>query len=75
MASKVHTVHTVHGPLGWTNKLNGVVVGPTYDTKETAVSEGRKLAIANRAEHTVHNMDGTIAYKNSYGNDPSSIRG
>jgi len=72
MASNVHTVPS---PNGWLNKLNGQVVGPTYSLKERAVAEGRRLAIDNRAEHTVHNEDGSIAYKNSYGNDPSNIRG
>jgi hypothetical protein len=74
MASNVHTVPAPNG-AGWINKLNSIVEGPLYSLKEKAVEAGRKLAMAHRAEHTVHNADGSIAYKNSYGNDPSNIRG
>lgn len=68
MASQVHTVH-VKG-TGWLNQLNGSQVGPSYTTKDDAVTAGRALAIKHSAEHFIHNLDGTIGSRNSYGNDP-----
>ena len=41
-----------------------------HATKAEAVKRGRELAIAAKTEHLIHNMDGTIAERNSYGNDP-----
>ena len=43
--------------------------------KETAVPAGRKEAIERQTEHTIHNADGTIGQKNSYGNDPPERKG
>ena len=43
--------------------------------KETAVPAGRKEAIERKTEHTIHNADGTIGQKNSYGNDPPERKG
>jgi len=41
-----------------------------HATKAEAVKRGRELAIAANTEQLIHNMDGTIAERNSYGNDP-----
>lgn len=66
------SVHTVPNPggKGWVNEVSGNVVS-THRRKDTAVAQGRKLAIASATEHSIHNLDGTIARKNSYGNDPN----
>jgi hypothetical protein len=37
---------------------------------EEAVAAGRAMARAERTEHLIHNLDGTIAERNSYGADP-----
>jgi hypothetical protein len=42
----------------------------SHRTKEEAVAAGRETARARRTEHVIHNLDGTIAERNSYGNDP-----
>lgn len=65
-------VHTVPNPkgAGWTNKVNGEAVS-NHRTKENAVNAGRDLAKANQSEHTIHNQNGQIGKKNSYGNDPN----
>jgi Uncharacterized protein conserved in bacteria (DUF2188) len=65
-------VHTVPNPggKGWVNEIAGEVVS-THRRKDTAVDRGRELAIDQHTEHSIHNLDGTIGRKNSYGNDPN----
>lgn len=64
----VHTVPNKDG-AGWVNKVNGDVVSH-HHKKETAVDKGRSIARGNESEHVIHNRDGVISGKNSYGNDP-----
>jgi len=68
-------VHTVPSSGQWANEVDGQKVGQIYDRKEDAVAAGRELAKGRREEHHIHNQDGTIAEKNSYGNDPRNIPG
>ncbi|MFL5349227.1 MAG: DUF2188 domain-containing protein [Hyalangium sp.] len=67
-------VHTVYESStgNWVNKV--MVHGEVFSrhaTKEEAVEKGRRLAMGNKSEHVIHNMDGTIGKRNSYGNDPN----
>jgi len=62
-------IHTVPSESGWSNKQNGEVVS-NHRTKENAVKAGRELAKTNQSEHTIHNQNGQISEKNSYGGDP-----
>jgi hypothetical protein len=48
----------------------GRAVDGTHDTKAAAVAAGRDEARRRRTEHVIHNEDGTIGERNSYGNDP-----
>lgn len=69
-------VHTVPYAGAWANQIEGEnSVRSTHRTKEEAVAAGRQLAIAGKTEHVIHNLDGTIAERNSYGNDPASRPG
>jgi hypothetical protein len=69
-------VHTVYRDGQWRNELGGGPdLGGTHATKEQAVSAGRDEARQRGVEHVIHNQDGTIGEKNSYGNDPSSVPG
>ena len=69
-------IHTIHRPGGWGNKSAGASrVSKVYTTKAQAQSAGRKTAINQKAEHIIHNMDGRIGLRNSYGNDPHPPRG
>lgn len=64
-------IHTVYRDGQWVNEKEGASRASTaHATKSEAVARGRQLAIAAKTEHVVHNMDGTIAYRNSYGGDP-----
>lgn len=63
-------VHTVHDPGGvWVNKISGNPVS-RHRTKENAVRRGRQIARKRETEHAIHNLNGEIGRKNSYGNDP-----
>ncbi len=73
MSNGVHTVP--NGDNGWINEVDGTQVGGVHGTKDQAVAAGRDEARRRRTEHHVHNLDGTIAEKNSYGNDPRDIPG
>ena len=61
-------VHTVPAP-GWWNVRDGKVLSK-HRRKSEAVEAGRVIAQQLEEEHTIHNADGVIGEKNSYGNDP-----
>lgn len=45
------------------------------DTKAQAVERGIEIAKNQNAELLVQNLDGTIGWRNSYGNDPRKSKG
>ena len=64
-------VHTVPRGDGWANELeSSTSVLARFDTKVGAVTAGLDSASAAKVEHALHNADGTIGGKHSYGNDP-----
>jgi hypothetical protein len=64
-------IHTVHRDGRWINEEEGVgQIGSGHVDKDAAVTAGRDLARQRRTEHVIHNLDGTISERNSYGNDP-----
>jgi hypothetical protein len=63
-------VHTVHKDGSWVVEVEGGGVLSTHATKAEAVAAGRLQAMARKTEHVIHNEDGTISEKNSYGDDP-----
>ena len=65
-------VHTVPNPdgAGWVNKVGGREVSQ-HQRKDTAVDRGRDIARQNQAEHVIHNSNGRIGRKKSYGGDPN----
>lgn len=75
MARQKSGVHTTPNPerKGWVNQVGGEVVS-THRLKERAVERGRGIARERATEHTVHNTNGQIGRKNSYGNDPNPPR-
>jgi hypothetical protein len=70
-------VHTVHKDGAWANTIEGLdqSVPGTHQTKEAAVAAGRDEAIRRKTEHVIHNEDGTIGERNSYGGDPRDRKG
>jgi hypothetical protein len=76
MANKPNQIHTVHRPNGWGN-INAGSSKPSklYHTKSEAQAAGRESSIRQGAEHIIHNLDGKISARNSYGKDPFPPRG
>jgi hypothetical protein len=69
-------IHTVSKNGQWVNEIEGGgELGSAHETKEEAVAAGRERARADQTEHVIHNQDGTISERNSYGNDPASSPG
>lgn len=70
-------VHTVHAGDGWTNSIEGneAHTHALFQTEELAVEAGRGEARRRGTEDVIHNEDGTIAERNSYGNDPPTRPG
>lgn len=71
MAKKSPEVHTTPNPngRGWVNQAGGDVIS-SHRTKDPAVARGRGEAKSRETEHVVHNKNGQIGQKNSYGPDP-----
>jgi hypothetical protein len=69
-------IHTVFKDDQWINEVEeGNALGGAHATKEEAVSAGRARAQQDNTEHVIHNQDGTIGERNSYGNDAASSPG
>ena len=69
-------VHTVSHGEGWANRREGSSrVAKTFARKADAQGAGRRTARREKTEHLVHNRDGSISSRNSYGNDPRSSKG
>lgn len=69
-------VHTLSKDDKWVNEIEGgSAFGPEHETKDAAIRAGRARAKADQTEHLIHNQDGTISERNSYGNDPASRPG
>lgn len=74
--TKSKQIHTVSRPGGWGNiKAGASRVSKVYATKAQAQAAGRQTAINQKAEHIIHNLNGKIGSRNSYGNDPHPPRG
>lgn len=69
-------IHTVPHGDGWANRREGASrVSETFDTKQQAQQAGREAARRDNVEHLIHNKDGRIGERNSYGNDPFPPKG
>lgn len=70
MGRRKPEVQTTPNPdgAGWVNQVGGQIVS-THRLKERAVDKGREEAQARHTEHAIHNRDGQIGRKNSYGRD------
>ena len=70
------SIETYHEDGQWKSRRQGsgqaFAVG---GTKNEQIAQGREAAQRDGVEHSIKNLDGTIAEKNSYGNDPRSIKG
>ncbi|MEE2033919.1 DUF2188 domain-containing protein [Rhodococcus chondri] len=70
-------VETFHQDGSWHNRIegqDGSTFG-THKTRDEAIREGREEARRRKVEHIIHNFDGTIGERNTYGQDPRNIKG
>lgn len=77
MASK-DNIHTTYNKSAsnWRNIRAGASKpAKVYDTKAEAQAAGRAMAINNKVEQLIHNKDGKIGERNSYGHDPRDVKG
>lgn len=70
------TIETYHQDDQWHVRREGERTAlSSHATKDEAIAAGRTVAQREKAEHIIKNLDGTIAEKNSYGNDPRNVPG
>ena len=70
MSKQIHTVYSSSDNCWKVKQAGNQISSGNFETKKQAVDFGRNISIKNNAEHFIHNKDGKIGYKNSYGNDP-----
>ncbi len=64
-------IHVVYDDGQWKmKKENAQKASKVFDTKIDAVDYSRIVAKNDKVEFTIHNKDGKISNKNSYGCDP-----
>ena len=70
-------VHTVYKDGEWRTTFEGGhgTERQIFKTKEEAVAAGREKAQRLQTEHVIHNQDGSIGERNSYGDDPANRPG
>ncbi len=69
-------VHVVKHPQGWAAKVAGNEKATKVTaTQNEAENAAIKIATNQKSEVVIHGRDGKIREKNSYGNDPSKIKG
>ena len=71
------TIHVVPNPKGGWDIKQGGVQNPLghFDTKKDTVDRARPISKNQGTELVIHNKDGKISQKNSYGNDPFPPKG
>ena len=70
-------IHTVYngGRKMWETKKEGQTKPlASSHTKATAEEKSIREAKRLKVEHVIHNKDGKISDKDSYGNDPASFK-
>lgn len=70
-------IETFHANGRWANRREATDEKPWgfADTKKEAAGIGRDAARAEKVEHIIRNLDGTIGERNTYGHDPRDIKG
>lgn len=74
--SKGKDQHIVPHSEGWAVQPEGASK-PTqvFTTQQEAIARGREIAINQQSELLIHNREGQIRERNSYGNDPHPPKG
>jgi len=68
--------HIVPHENGWAVKSEGSEKATqVFNTQKEAIERGRGIAINQKSELLIHNREGQIRERNSYGNDPHPPKG
>ena len=68
--------HIVPHDEGWAVKAAGASKATkVFETQQAAIDWGRQIAINQQSELLIHNQQGQIRARNSYGNDPHPPKG
>ncbi|SEE06734.1 DUF2188 domain-containing protein [Prevotella sp. lc2012] len=69
-------VHVVHSQGEWKVRREGSMrASKVFETKKEAIGYGCRLGKNERLELYIHNKDGRISDRRSYGKDPFPTRG
>lgn len=69
-------VHVTKRENGWAVKTAGSEKAVKItNTQKEGIELGKSIAQNQQSELVIHGADGKIREKNSYGNDPKSIKG
>lgn len=69
-------IHVVPVEHGWAIESEGSTAGrQLFASQEDAIAAGTEKAKQLRVELLVHGRDGQIRMRNSFGSDPSDIKG
>lgn len=69
-------LHVIHSRGEWKVRREGSTRAiKVFESKADAIDYGRKVGKTERLELYIHNMDGRIADRRSYGNDPFPPQG
>jgi uncharacterized protein YdaT len=68
--------HVVPNGDEWSVKGEGNSrITQSFDTQKEAIDRAREIAINQQSEMLIHNQQGQIRERNSYGNDPNPPKG
>lgn len=65
-----NNIHVIKDKNGWSMAKENEEYKKYFNTKEEALTYSKNEAIKNKVELIIHNENGIISNKNSYGNDP-----
>ena len=74
---RIKGIHVVpHSGMGWGVKKEGNQRSSfTYNTQRQAIEKAREIARKEHLELSIHDLNGQIREKDSYGNDPFPPKG
>jgi uncharacterized protein YdaT len=74
--SKGKNQHIVSHPEGWAVQPEGSKKATqVFNTQKEAIAKGKEIAKNQQSELIIHNREGKIREKNTYGNDPHPPKG
>lgn len=74
MAKQIHVTHNKETGRWQTRDAGSKDVNSSHRTKDLAVERAVRDAKQTRSEVFIHNKDGKISDRDSYGNDPRSVK-